>query len=188
VLSLVDEYGHFYSDERIPELLAGANIEEVEIEFRAQIESVTSAGLSPTHLDWHCLRNGGRTDMYDLTLQLAKEYHLAIRTHGGKETADLNHQRLPANDHELLDSFSIPTEEKPDRYYTMLAELPAGLTEWAIHPGLGDDDSQQIDPYGWPVRKADFDFALSPRAKEIIDQEGIFLLDYRPLQAAGRVG
>jgi hypothetical protein len=133
------------------------------------------------------LRNGGRTDIYDLTLRLAKEYHLAIRTHGGIETADLNRQRLPANDHELLDSFSVPTEDKPDRYFAMLAELPAGLTEWAIHPGLGDDASQQTDPAGWPVRKADFDFAMSPRAKEIIDQEGIILLDYRPLQAVGRV-
>ena len=27
-------------------------------EFRAQVNAVASAGLAPTHLDWHCLADG----------------------------------------------------------------------------------------------------------------------------------
>src|SRR5260370_27378622 len=60
VPSLIDEAGFFYRYERIPELLAQAKLSELEIEFRAQIEAVLATGLSPTHLDWHCLFNGGR--------------------------------------------------------------------------------------------------------------------------------
>ena len=38
----------------------------------AQIETVLAAGLAPTHLDWHCLRDGGRPDVFDLTRGLAE--------------------------------------------------------------------------------------------------------------------
>jgi hypothetical protein len=60
VPSLLDEGGFFYSNDRQPELLARARLEELEIEFRAQIEAVLAAGLRPSHLDWHCLRDGGQ--------------------------------------------------------------------------------------------------------------------------------
>src|SRR5436309_1662646 len=79
VPSLLDETGYFYSPERIPEFAAQAKLEELEVEFRAQIDTVLAANLTPTHLDWHCLRNGGRADIFDLTLRLAKEHGFAVR-------------------------------------------------------------------------------------------------------------
>jgi hypothetical protein len=39
--------------------MAQAKLEELEAEFRAQIEATLAAQLKPTHLDWHCLRFGG---------------------------------------------------------------------------------------------------------------------------------
>src|SRR5687767_12028977 len=79
VPSLLDETGFFYSNDRQPELLARARLDEPEVEFRTQIETVVSAGLMPTHLDWHCLYDGGRDDVFDLTVGLAREYGLALR-------------------------------------------------------------------------------------------------------------
>ena len=60
-------------------LLAAAKLNEVERELRAQIEAVVDVGLAPTHLDWHCLADGGRADILDLTMALAQEYALAAR-------------------------------------------------------------------------------------------------------------
>ncbi|MGI5917824.1 MAG: ChbG/HpnK family deacetylase [Anaerolineae bacterium] len=34
-------------------MLARAKRDELELEFRAQIEAALGAGLKPTHLDWH---------------------------------------------------------------------------------------------------------------------------------------
>src|SRR5258708_4004524 len=79
VPSLVDETGHFYSSERIPEFLAQAKLDELEVEFRAQIETVLAAKLKPTHLDWHSLRIARRPDIFDVMLRLAREYGLALR-------------------------------------------------------------------------------------------------------------
>ena len=79
VPSLLDEAGELYTCDRIPELLAGARLDDVERELRAQIDAVARAGLAPTHLDWHCLADGGRDDILDLTVALAREHDLAAR-------------------------------------------------------------------------------------------------------------
>src|ERR671934_1260717 len=52
-------------------LLAKAKLTEVERESRAQINAVIDVGLAPTHLDWHCLADGGRADIFDLAIALA---------------------------------------------------------------------------------------------------------------------
>jgi len=82
VPSLIDEAGYFYSFERMPEFLAQAKLDELEVEFRAQIKAALAAQLKPSHLDWHCLRFGSRLDIFDLMLGLAKEYGLALRVVG----------------------------------------------------------------------------------------------------------
>lgn len=181
VRSLVDEDGYFFSHDRIPVLLGQAEIDEVETEFRAQIETVLSAGLHPTHLDWHCLHNAGRPDMFDLTFALAREYGLAMRASAPAPFETLQEQGFPTNDHQMLDSYSLETHGKTERYVQLLRDLPAGLTEWAVHPSLGNDEAQSIDD-GWPVRRTDFDFLISHIAKDTIRAEGIILLDYRSLQ------
>lgn len=137
----------------------------------------------PTHLDWHCLRFGGRLDIFDLMLGLAKEYGLALRVVGQPLIEKVQHQGLPTNDYDFMDSFRIDLVDKPARYAQMLRELPTGLTEWAVHPGLGTPELQAIQPDGWSVRQTDFDFLMSQAAQDVIHEEGIMLVDYRSLQA-----
>ena len=129
VPSLLDESGGFYTEGRMAEMLARAARDELEVEFRAQIEAVRGAGLTPTHLDWHCLGDGGRADIFDMTLGLAREYGLALRVASRPHADRLRRQGLPTPDHDLLDSFTVGLDEKPSRYARMLRELPAGLNE-----------------------------------------------------------
>lgn len=183
VPSLVDEAGYFFSADRIPELLANARLDEVEIEFRAQIDAVLNAQLKPTHLDWHCLLEGGRADIFDLSLRLAREHGLAVRVSDESEATRLQEMGLPVNSHRVVDSYRLETEGKQGLYAGMLRELPAGLSEWAVHPSLGNAESQAMEPDSWGVRKADFDFVMSSEARDLLNAEGIILLDYRALQA-----
>ncbi|MFN8452640.1 MAG: polysaccharide deacetylase family protein [Anaerolineae bacterium] len=183
VPTLVDETGAFYLFDRMGELLARAKLDELEVEFRAQIDAVLAAGLKPTHLDWHALRFGARTDIFDLMLRLAREYGLAMRVIGQSYIEQVRNLGLPASDYMMLDSMSLPTDGKSARYAQLLRELPAGLSEWAVHPALGNEEAQAVDPALWAIRQADFEFVTSPEARAIIEREGIILLDYRPLQA-----
>ncbi len=182
VPSLLDETGSFYSNDRQAELLARARRDELETEFRAQIEAVLAANVRPTHLDWHCLRDGGRADIFDLTLGLAREYGLALRVHDPALAGRLQRQGLPTNDHEMVDSTRLETAAKTARYVRMLRELPAGLSEWAVHPGLGTAEARAIDSW-WPKRAADLRFLVSQQARDTVREEGIILVDYRALQA-----
>lgn len=180
VPSLVDIDGRFHRHPQIPHLLTAARLDEVEVEFRAQIDAVVGTGLAPTHLDWHCIADGGRPDIFDLSMALAAEYGLALRV--WTDRPELRSRGLPIVDNAFLDSFSLDLDGKADRYAALLRALPAGLSEWAVHPGLGDAPAREIDPDGWQVRRSDFDFLMSQRAREIIAEEGIVVIDYRSLQ------
>jgi chitin disaccharide deacetylase len=181
VPSLLDESGFFFSNDRQPELLARARMNEMDVEFRAQIETVLAAGLKPSHLDWHCLRDGGRPDVFDLTLRLAMEYGLALRVFAPSRSERLQRRGLPAADHGVLDSTRLPTAGKTARFVRLLRELPAGLSEWAVHPGLDTTEARAIDGW-WAKRAADLRFLVSREARETVAAEGIVLLDYRALQ------
>jgi Uncharacterized protein conserved in bacteria len=186
VPSLVDKAGYFYNFEHMPKFLAQVRLDQLEMEFRAQIEVVLAASLKPTHLDWHSLRIGGRPDIFDVMLRVAKEYGLALRVAGRSLIENLQSQGLPTNDYDFLDSYLLDPVNKSARYAQMLHELPAGLTEWAVHPGLDNTELLAIEPDGNHVRQTDFDFWTSQQAKDIVKEEGIILLDYRSLQVVWR--
>jgi len=183
VPSLLDETGQLFAPTPAGRsaLIAAARVDEVEIEFRAQIDAVADAGLTPTHLDFHCLADGGREDILDLTVALAAEYGLAVRVWLDPGRTKARQRRLPVVDNDFLDSFSLDIETKAARYAQLLAELPTGLSEWAVHPSVGGAESQAIDS-GWRVRRSDYEFLTSPLAHELIQAEGIVVIDYRVIQ------
>jgi predicted glycoside hydrolase/deacetylase ChbG (UPF0249 family) len=183
VPSLLDDSGELFTPDHAPALLARARLKEVEREFRAQISAVADAGLTPTHLDWHCLADGGRDDIFDLTVALAGEYGLAVRAWLDPARRKLRQRGLPAVDHEFLDSFCLEIDNKPARYAGLLRDLQAGLSEWAVHPALGDQQSQMTDP-GWRVRQTDYEFLTSPQASTLLRDEQITVISYRSIQQA----
>jgi chitin disaccharide deacetylase len=101
---------------------------------------------------------------------------------GEKQCCHRRTEGLPVNESPFLDSYSMPSEGKSDQYASLLRALPPGLTEWAVHPGLGNGEARAMEPTGWPVRRADYEFVTSPEAKSVIEEEGIVLLSYRELQ------
>ncbi len=183
VPSLHDDAGYFYDFEHMGEFLAQVRLDQLEMELRAQIEVVLAAGLHPTHLDWHSLRISGREDIFDVLFRLAREYGLALRVSSRSSIEKLQNQGFPTDDYDVLDSYLLDPVNKAARYAQLLHELPAGLSEWAVHPGLDTPELLAIEPGGIRIRQADYDFLTSQQTKDIVRAEGIILLDYRALQA-----
>jgi hypothetical protein len=117
-------------------------------------------------------------------LGLAKEYGLALRVVGQGSIELVQSQGLPTNDYDFMDSFRLDVNDKFARYSRLLRELPVGLSEWAVHPGLGNAELQTMQPGSVQVRQTDLDFLVSQEAQHIVKAEGIVLLNYQPLQAA----
>lgn len=183
VASLLDEAGYFYDFDHMPGCLARVRLDELEVEFRAQIEAVLALGLAPTHLHWHSLRIRDRSDIFGVMLGLAGEYRLAVRVANRSAIETLQGQGLATPDHDVLDSYLLDPVDKPARYAALLRDLPVGLSEWAVHPGLDSPELRAIEPGGAHIRQADFDFLTSQQARDIIQAEGIVLLNYRALRA-----
>ena len=183
VPSLVDETGCFYPESRIDEFLEQVDVGELEREYRAQIEEVLGVGLRPTHLDSHCGIHIRREEIFEMTLGLASEYGLPLRAYYRPFIEKMRRRRgHPTNDHELMDSYDLDTVDKAARYARMLRALPVGLSEWALHPGIGNAELRAAMP-SWRVRQSDLDFVVSQEARAILEEEGIVLVDYRALQA-----
>jgi len=123
-------------------------------------------------------------DIFDVMLKLAREYGLALRVAGRSWIEKVQSQGFPTNDYDFLDSYLLDPVNKSARYAQMLRELPMGLSEWAVHPGLDNSELLAIESDSKHVRQADFDFLMSQEAKDIVKEEGIILLDYRALQVA----
>lgn len=117
-----------------------------------------------------------------LLLRLARDYGLALRVAGRSWTEHVQRQGLPSNDYDFLDSYLLDPTDKMARYEQLLRELPAGLNEWAVHPGLDTAELRAIEPGGKRIRQTDFDFLMSQAVQDIVKAEGIILLDYRALQ------
>lgn len=184
VPTLLDADGAFRPLDRLEETLSRARPEEVKAEFRAQVEAVLAAGLRPTHLDWHCLYSGGRPALFRATFELAREYGLAVRAADPPWIDLLQGAGLVTDDHPLMDSYEVPVAEKPGAYHRMLRALPAGLTQWAMHPGLGDERSRALDPDGAEIRRSDLACLTSPELARVVREEGIVRVDYRDVQRA----
>lgn len=180
--SLLNDAGEFFAPGQTAALFSQANLDRVEREFRAEIDAVVNAGLEPAHLDWHCLADGGREDIFDLTPVLAMEYGPALRAWLEPGRSKLRSCGLPVTDNPFLDSFSLNVDGKAARYAEMLRALPSGLTEWAVHPGLGDKRAPAPDPYGWCVRQTTSSF--SRRRPATSCGTSVVVLDYRHIQQA----
>jgi predicted glycoside hydrolase/deacetylase ChbG (UPF0249 family) len=155
------------------QLLDQATLGDVEAEFRAQIELAIEARLQPTHLDWHCLADGGRDDFFDMTLGLAEEYRIGIRAwtdHGRRTLRGLG--RL-TQDQPFLDSFDVPVEGKTQHLIRRIRALPEGLSEWAMHPA-----APSLTDAGSDIRASDREALLAPDVRLALEEEGITVLGY----------
>ena len=91
-------------------------------------------------------------------------------------------QGLPTTEHPVVDTYKLDIAGKAAWFARALQALPNGLSEWAVHPALDTPELRAYDPKGWRAHPTDVDFFISQEAREIIEQEGIVLLSYKPLQ------
>jgi hypothetical protein len=80
-----------------------------------------------------------------------------------------------------LYSYLLDPVDQSARYTQTLCELPTGLSEGAIQPGLNNTQLLAIESDRRHIRQTDFDFLMFQEAQDIVKQEGIIRLDYRAL-------
>jgi predicted glycoside hydrolase/deacetylase ChbG (UPF0249 family) len=188
VPSLVDGLGYFHqtwtSDTRV-------NPNEVEIELRAQIEKAYAAGLRPTHLDSHQyrLQKGGR-ELFSIFLRLGGEYRLPVFV-ARNWFAEWPYLKLALAQKNIVVDYTITIEpqiapeEWPGFYRSVIENLPAGVSELVIHPGLDDPELRAFSAgrstWGAAWRQRDFDYFTSVEFRTLLAKHNIMLINWREI-------
>jgi len=179
VSSLLDPHGCFYPD--VPTYMENAKSEEVEREFRAQIEHAIALGVEPSHLDSHMGVYNYSEEFFEVAYRLAREYGISLRVGFTPRIERLHNEGYPCVDRLEFGSYDWPDEHRFDFYEEFLRTLEPGVTEMIIHCGTDDPELEAVTA-GLQVRRAlDAEFWSSERARRLIEELGIELASYDAL-------
>jgi predicted glycoside hydrolase/deacetylase ChbG (UPF0249 family) len=151
------------------------NLEDIEKEFRAQIELAQRKIPRISHVSGHmnCCRM--HSDVKALIERLATEYGLEVET-GGRDVKSVSYVGP-----------SGTSEEKIASFIKMLEGLKAGQCYLFIdHPALDSSELRAIAHIGYETvaidRQGVTDTLTSPRVREAANVRGIQLISYRDLK------
>lgn len=191
ISSAVDENGNFFKYTPFIENLPNLKIDEVKVEWRAQIERfIQAAGRKPTHLDSHHHSSFFSPELFHAMLELAKEYDCAIRfPFTEKPSSELEETAKHAPG--LVKEFNPP---RPDRFIVnfydegatmealldIIAHLPDGTNEIMCHPGYVDEAFAQESIYNFQ-RERELKILTDPSVKQALQANNIHLINFADL-------
>ena len=191
VPSLVDENGLFFKLRPLLDRLPSLNVEEVKIEWRAQIERfIQAAGHRPTHLDSHHHISYFTPELFRAMLELAREYQCSIRYPFTE--AWMEKEKISNNIPGVMQEFSPP---RPDTFISdfydqtatlehlleILNNIKDGANELMCHPGHVDQVfAERESPYNFQ-RERELTILVNPVVKETILSQGIELITFANL-------
>lgn len=180
--SLRDADGYFYPmifpNKSYPGRALSENkwkLEDIEKEFRAQIELALKKIPRISHLSHHMGCNALNGEVRTLVKRLAKEYRVDI------EPSELGVTGVGYK------GPSKTSEEKLQSFTKMLESLEAGKTYLFVdHPGLDTLELRAIHHVGYENvatdRQGVTDTWTDPRVRELIKAKGIQLIGYKDLK------
>ena len=192
VSSLLDQNGYFHLVET--DAAAKADLREVELEIRAQVERARAAGIQPTHLDSHIGTLYQNKALFEIFVKVAREYKLPIRVakewfSRADERTEFLTATLKPNDVYIDRTLDIDPGVAPTdwaKFYTdAIKNLQPGVTEVVIH--LAYDDAEMrgatSDHPNWGAawRQRDFEFFTSDAFRQLLREHQIKLITWRDL-------
>lgn len=197
-------WGSIESKDKVPTLLDGsgtlwpstedvakhAKPQEVEREYRAQVERALAMGIRPTHLDTHMGSALAAPEFLAAYVKIAHEYHLPIlapRIPGDplKLSALLNEKDVMV-DSVMIAGPNVPVDKWKEFYLDAIKNMKPGLNEIIVHLAHDDAESQAVmvdhPDYGAAWRQRDFDVVASPDFKKALADNHIVLVKWRDLQ------
>ena len=184
--SLVDSNGYFFpmmtANPNYPGLAIKENkwnIDEVEREFRAQIEMALKNIPQISHISGHMGSTGFDPQITELMRRLAKEYNLpAIDRVSAMEEYDFSYAGY--------DGAHKTFADKEASFIKMLNKLESGKNYMFIdHPALDNEEMQTVGHIGYENvaedRQGVTDLFMSPKVKAAIQERKIRLISYNDL-------
>ncbi len=189
VPSIVDQEGRFMSLGFLKLNISQIDPTHVYKEWKAQIEKMISLGITPDHLDSHHHVSYRNRALYRITLQLASEYGLPVRS----SPAYLASEHQPIDDlqdggYDKYQPLSPDALEisfyndgvNIDHLKAILYGLAPGVMELMTHPAFDSSNLHDLSSYN-AVRELELEILASPEARKTIEILGITLTTFKVL-------
>lgn len=176
VPSLTDENGRF---RRGQSHLEEASVEEVEREFRAQLERFFRSGRMPTHIDSHHHVHARET-ILPIVLRLAERYELPVRYPWAFEEKE--HSRTTqVNTTEGFSHHFYGDDLTVDTLIGIIDGLSGSSTaEIMSHPAYVDEELLRGSSYAIP-RTKELQILTAPEVKEYIKHKKVQLVTFNEI-------
>jgi chitin disaccharide deacetylase len=187
VRGLYDSDGYLWRS--VKELYEHATPEEALIECRAQIQKALDAGIPVTHIDSHMFSMQKDSDFLKIYAQLAIEFNLPLRMNSQTTMENAGRQNLreelKRNGLVFTDYFFSPEgleykEVKPF-WINIIKDLKPGVTEIDIHASIRSNEMKIISSTAEKRAKEAECFTTDPDIRQLIKDQGVILIGYRPL-------
>jgi len=207
---LVDAEGFFHRSEY--DCWQHAQPGAIECEIVAQIEAALQVGMPITHLDSHMFSMLSAKTL-PIFHRVAQRFNLPMMAmhsdYLNRVEPFTKHTQMQRTDSPLVPQWpevltstkqieqtamplfdhwcSLPYQHADDRVgqiKQLLAELPAGVTFFMLHPSLDTPELRAICPgMDWQIRVADYHAMLSKELARYIQQQGIHLISFKEIKA-----
>lgn len=178
--SLVDENGNLNKyDLSLEEL--DINLDEVYIEWKAQIEYAIQKGIQPSHFDSHHHIHM-YPGLFETFIKLANEYQVGIRFHTRRLSKETEKEyRKLIDDIPKADIFTSGFYDQ-NANFEFFEQLPQdhATYEMMCHPAYIDQDILDNSSYN-TKRAFELHILLSPKLKNILLSKGVQLISFRDL-------
>lgn len=189
---LMDEDGYFFN--RTDFTHERASADAMRQEMQAQIERGLQGGFPVTHVDTHmlCLFQPRFLPLY---LDVARQYGLpvfAFRAHSpqwqswsaGVEATFPYLQKAEEEGQPLMDYLDVMSlhthENRLEEAKAKLANLPAGLSYFLIHPVKDTPELRAMAP-DWRCRVADYELFTSEAWRKAVQDSGVQVVSWKDL-------
>jgi predicted glycoside hydrolase/deacetylase ChbG (UPF0249 family) len=193
VRGLLDKEGFLFRD--VPSVATSADLDEVALELRAQIDKARQFGVRFTHVDTHMGTLYARPDYFEVYTAVAREAKVPCMIPRPTAVARAELKGYPitpemlekkeADGFVLLDRLvtRVPGRSVADRaesYRKFLRELQPGVTKLIVHLAKDDPEIRAVTN-AWEARWADYSFFTSAESKRLLAELGIKPVTYREL-------
>jgi len=190
ISSLLDKDGFFHSNSA--DFAKNAKIEEVELEFRAQIERAIESGIKPSHIDTHMAALFENIELFTLYLALGREYKIPTVIplnfiSNVPSYMDLIQEQDFGLDSYLFVSFGTESSMWDSSYNKLIDNLkPSEVHQLTLHIAYDDEDMASITDrnaaYGAKWRQRDMDYVSALVLKEKLKKQEIKLVTWSQIQ------
>ncbi len=187
--SLLNKQKHFYASSE--DVGQKANLAEVEIEIRAQVDRAIAFGLKPTHLDSHMGSLFQTPDLFKIYQKIGADYKIPVFIPDGslKGVQVLIDAIQPGQivvDNLAMLGPEVSVDQWQNHYLDIIRNLKPGLNEIIVHLAYDNDEMQAISidhpDFGAAWRQRDYEVVLSQAFKNLIVERDVKLVTWRQIQ------